>query len=53
MGGEPCTDEVHALVQKVVQHFNIQDFGGYHDLYLYTDVLALADCMESMRNGWY
>ncbi len=25
----------------------------YHDLYLYTDVLALADCMMTLREGWW
>jgi len=50
--GEPCSDEDFALVHRVVERFAVQDQGEYHDLYLYTDVLTLADCMESMRDGW-
>ena len=49
---EPCTEEEHELVKKVVEHFGLTDQGQYHDLYLYTDALALADVMEAMRTGW-
>ncbi len=52
LSGEPCSDEAFAMVRRVVEQFGIQDQGEYHDLYLNTDVLALADCMESMRSGW-
>ena len=34
-------------------YYQINTQREYHDLYLHTDVLALADCMECMRNGWY
>jgi len=40
------------MVGTVVDHFALQNQGDYHDLYLWTDVLALADCMVSIRAGW-
>ena len=50
--GEACSDGEYELVRHVVDFFQLRDQGEYHDLYLYTDVLALADCMETMRAGW-
>lgn len=49
----PCSDEAYALVHKVVRTFGLQNQGDYHDLYLYTDVLALADVMNAMRDAWH
>jgi hypothetical protein len=49
---EPCSDKDYELVKHVVDHFKLRDQGDYHDLYLYTDVLTLADTMETMRAGW-
>jgi hypothetical protein len=49
---EPCSNEEYELVKTVVQHFGMQNQGDYHDLYLWTDVLALADCMTTIRGGW-
>ncbi len=40
------------MVHTVVEHFELNDQGDYHDLYLWTNFLALAACMESMRRGW-
>ena len=40
------------MVSNGANHFGLQDQGDYHDLYLWTDGLALADCMLSMRAGW-
>ena len=45
--GEECTQADYKLVDDVVKTFELQTFGAYHDVYLYTDVLALADCFES------
>ena len=43
------TDEDYAYAQEVWSKFDIQDLGGWHDLYLRTDVVLLADCMENFR----
>ncbi len=48
-----CSEERYELVKKAVEFFSLRDQGEYHDLYLYTDFLALADCMESMRRRWF
>ena len=49
---EPCSDKDYKLVATVVEHFDLKDQGDYHDLYLWTDVLALADCIMAIRSGW-
>ncbi len=49
---EECSEKDYETVGKVVRHFDLKDQGDYHDLYLWTDVLALADCMQTTRAGW-
>ena len=41
-------DDRHAL--KVFNKFNIKNLGEYHDLYVQSDTILLADVFESFRN---
>jgi hypothetical protein len=50
--GEECSASDYALVGTVIDKFELTSFGAYHDVYLYTDVLALADCFESFRESF-
>lgn len=44
------SDEDYEHAQKVWKEFNCLTFRDYHDLYLGTDVLLLADVFEKFRN---
>jgi len=41
----------HERALKVWKSFNVQNMGEYHDLYLRTDVLLLADVFENFRTN--
>ena len=46
---EHIKQEEYERAQKIYKHFNIQNLGEYHDLYLQTDVLLLTDVFENFR----
>ena len=47
---EGITDEDHAHYKKVFKEFGLKDLGEYHDLYVQSDTLLLADVFENFRD---
>ena len=47
---EPLSQSDYEHAQTVWREFNICDMGEYHDLYVLTDVLLLADVFENFRS---
>ena len=47
---ENVTDEDHIHAQNVFKESEIKNLGEYHDLYVQSDTLLLADVSENSRN---
>ena len=47
---EDISDQDYLHVQKVWDVFEIKNLGEYHDLYIQSDTLLLADVFEKFRN---
>ena len=47
---EDITDEDYIHAQKVFEEFNLKNFSDYHDLYVQSDTLMLANVFENFRN---
>ena len=50
LNDEPLDTKDYERAQKIWTHFNMQTLRDYHDHYLLSDVLLLADVMENFRN---
>ena len=48
--GKGISDEDYAHAQAVWSAFSMKNMGDYHDFYLATDVLLLADVMQAFRS---
>ena len=49
MNNEHISDEEYNHAQTVWDTFELKTMGEYHDLYLQSDVLLLADVFENFR----
>ena len=47
---EDITDEDYTHTQKVFKELKLKNLGDYHDLYVRSDTLLLADVFENFRN---
>ena len=47
---EDISDEDYAHTQKVWEVFKINNLGDYHDLYVQSETLLLADVFQNFRN---
>ena len=47
---EDITDKDYPHAKKVFEEFNVKNLGDYHDLYVQSDTLLLADVFENFRN---
>ena len=44
------TDADNAYVKRVCKYFKTKELGKYHDLYVQSDTLLLADIFQNFRN---
>ena len=44
------TDADYAHAKRVCKNFEVKNLGEYHDLYVQSDTLLLADVFENFRN---
>ena len=51
MNDEHITDEEYQHTQNVWKKFGLSSMGEYHDLYLKSDILLLADVFENFRKA--
>ena len=49
---EDITDADYAHTKRVCKDFEIKNLGKYHDLYVRSNTLLLADVFEKFRNMW-
>ena len=47
---EDITDADYAHARRICKDFEIKNLGKYHDLYIQSDTLLLADIFENVRN---
>ena len=47
---EDITDKDYVHAQKVLEEFKLKNLGDYHDLYVQSDTLLLADVFKNFRN---
>ena len=47
---EDITDKDYAHAQKVFKELKLKDLGDYHDFYVQSNTLLLADVFENIRN---
>ena len=50
LSGKGITDEEYEHAKQVWETFGCRNLGDYHDLYVATDTLLLADVFENFRN---
>ena len=47
---EEITDAYYVHARRVCKHFKINNLGEYHDLYVQSDKIQLADAFENFQN---
>jgi len=50
---ESCTPKNYDRAREIWAHYNMKTMQNYHDQYLLSDVLLLADVFQNFRNSVY